>query len=300
MRLGATQTMKLHVIMASHNRRDLTVRAIKRAAESAAVAGIRLSFTIYDDGSTDGTREAVSGLPVSVTLMEGDGSAYWARSMAIAEQSALADAAHDDWIVWMNDDILLDIDAFQRARASMREEPDHVFAAAFSEPESDLISYGGYRRLSNIHPLRLRPVPPQDRLLDLDTINGNLVFIPVHVIEKIGGIDGRFSHAAADTDFGLRCRARGVRIRLLSGTFGTCPRNVVTYGNILEDWKSFTSVKGGGNPSSLRLILSLHAPLIWPALWITTYSLWWFRRLTRTFQRQPNSTTKERRLCLPE
>jgi GT2 family glycosyltransferase len=272
--------MMFHIIMASHNRRNLTVRSIQRAAESAERAGISATFTVYDDGSIDGTADAVRELKLPVSVIEGDGSAYWAKSMSIAEQAVMRTARAEDWVVWMNDDVHLDLNAFERVREQVNRQPDGVFVASFKEPGGDSISYGGYRRYGRLHPLHCRLVEPADQSIPIDTMNGNLVFIPVSVVRRIGGIDGAFAHAAADTDFGLRCVERGVPLWLLPGTSGSCPRNPPTVGTVAQRWRAFTGVKGGGHPTTLKRLLQFHAKTAWPLLWMNTYLLWWARQLT--------------------
>lgn len=274
--------MKLHVIIASHNRRDLTVNAVTRAVASANLAGVEVTFTIYDDGSTDGTAQALRGLSLPITILMGTGSAYWARSMSIAESSAMRSAEDGDWIVWMNDDVVLDEGAFGRAVRFLRMHPDSVFVASFVDPENGSITYGGYQRYSKWHPLHCRLVQPSENTpIPIDTMNGNLVFVPVPVIRRIGGIDGDFAHAAADTDYGLRCGKSGVPLLLLPGSAGTCLRDGPAGSSIMKDWLVFISVKGGGHPTTLRRMLRRHAAPTWAVLWISAYVLWWLRRLAR-------------------
>lgn len=271
--------MTLHVIIASHNRRELTVRAVERAAESASRAGLSIRFVVYDDGSSDGTADALRAMTTPVTVLEGDGTAFWAASMSVAEDHAMRGARDDDWIVWMNDDILIDLDSLERIHPHLSAHPQSVFVASFHEPGAATISYGGQRRISRIHPLRVKPAPPEHVIAPIDTMNGNLVFVPVSVVKAIGGIDGSFAHAAADTDFGLRCGKQGVPVLLLPGTYGSCARNPVATGRRLARWRAFTGPKGGGHPATLRRILRKHAPLHWPLLWSATYGLWWARQL---------------------
>jgi hypothetical protein len=180
----------------------------------------------------------------------------------------------------MNDDIHLDLNAFERVLEQANRQPDGVFVASFTEPGGDSISYGGYLRYGRLHPLHCRLVEPTDQIIPIDTMNGNLVFIPVSVVKRIGGIDGAFAHAAADTDFGLRCVERGVPLWLLPGTLGTCPRNPPTVGTVAQRWRAYAGIKGGGHPMALKRILQLHAKTAWPLLWMNTYLLWWARQLT--------------------
>jgi GT2 family glycosyltransferase len=272
--------VNLFVIIACHNRRKLTVRCIEKAQAAADYSGSKISFTIYDDGSTDGTADAVSKVPLTIRVMKGDGSAYWASSMAQAEASLLArpDLTEDALFVWLNDDVGLDLDAFSRMRDVVSGARNSVVVGATRSHVSGATTYSGMRR-AGIHPLRFDLVHPNEGPQSVDTFNGNFVLVPVSVARLLGGIDGGFSHALADIDYGMRCRRAGVPVLLAPQTYGTCERNEAgTFKSILDDWRSFRGPKGGGNLASLRRILAKSHPRTWFLIVAGTYGLWWIRR----------------------
>lgn len=270
--------MIAHIILACYNRRALTIRAIQGAARSASRAGLEVDFVVYDDGSTDGTADAVRELGLPATLISGDGTAFWAKSMSFAEKCALAEASDDDWVMWLNDDVHLDDDAF--ARLSPRLARNSILVGAMRDPDSGELTYSGLRR-SGWHPLSFAVVEPSDRLQEVDTFNGNLVCVPVPVARALGGIDGEFAHAWADIDYGLRARETGTSALLAPGTYGACSRNVPNRsGSILARWRRHRSRKGGGEPASVKRLIRRHEPAKWPwAQWAST-TLWWVREGT--------------------
>lgn len=273
--------MKLSVIIACHNRKELTLRCIRLATVAAARGQVEISFTLFDDGSSDGTRKAVANLPVPVRVIEGDGAAFWAKGMAIAEDEVLRGSGNSDgdYIVWLNDDVALDPDAFSSIKATLASVPDAVVVGAMRDPESGVTTYSGMRK-TGYHPLKFGLVPPSGTAQEIDVFNGNLVFVPLVVARSLGGIDGGFSHALADIDYGLRCAKAGVRVVLAPSTYGNCPRNSPPgRASVRVSWRAFTGPKGGGNFRSLRRILRKNKPLTWPLAVMATYFLWWARRL---------------------
>lgn len=279
-RMMMTTPPIIHVIMACHNRQALTVRAASAIATSAAEAGSPITITVFDDGSTDGTAEALRALGLNILVLRGDGSAFWAHSMAIAEAHVLTrdDLRDGDLIVWLNDDIDPDVNAVPTLLGAANAAPDAVLVGAMRDPSSGEVTYSGMTRAGR-HPLRFAIAAPSNSARAVDTFNGNLVAVPVSVARQLGGIDGWFSHSLADIDYGLRCGRADVPVLLLPHTHGTCARNPPPpEESALRAWRRFTGVKGGGHFASMRRIIRKSHRFTWP-LWITaTYAKWWIVR----------------------
>lgn len=278
--LMTTVPPTIHVIMACHNRRELSVRAARAIAASAAEAAAPITITVFDDGSTDGTAEALLALGSNITVLRGDGSAFWAYSMAAAEAHVLTrdDIPEDDLIVWLNDDVDPDVGAVPALLRAATTAPGAVLVGAMRDPFSGEVTYSGMRR-AGLHPLRFATVEPTDPARAVDTSNGNLVAVPVRIARRLGGIDGGFSHSLADIDYGLRCGRAEIPVLLLPHTHGACPRNPAPpQESALKAWRRFTGIKGGGHFASTRRIVRKSNPYTWP-LWISaTYAKWWITR----------------------
>lgn len=264
-------------IIAAHNRAALTVDALRRFYESAGLAGCTPSAVVYDDGSSDGTRDAVYalGLP-HLQILQGDGSAFWAASMSAAERVALEDPACD-FVVWLNDDVSLDLDAISRLIQAQAASGAGVVVATVRDPKSGKPTYGGLAR-SGIHPLAFTLIHPGQQPHRLDAMNGNLVLVTVGAARAIGGIQRRYAHGLADIDYAIRARKMNVGAIVAPGTFGTCARNEITpYPNRRSAWRAFISVKGGAHPASSARLLRQASPVQWPFWWLATYAAWWAR-----------------------
>jgi GT2 family glycosyltransferase len=274
--------MKIHVIVAAHNRKLLTSKAVMLAQNAGAHAGVDISFTIFDDGSTDGTAEILSRSVGRINVLNGDGSNFWAKSMAAAEADVLNSRpqdADDEFILWLNDDVELDFDSIERLTDEARLDRQAIIVGAMRDPATGTVTYSGFAR-HGWHPLRFELVQPGLNVQSVDTFNGNLVLVPLTVARTLRGIDGSFSHALADIDYGLRATHEGVRVLLAPGTFGTCSRNPPLLRlSLWKSWKRHTGVKGGGNFTSLNRVLRRHAPIKWPFAIMISYALWWFRAI---------------------
>jgi GT2 family glycosyltransferase len=254
------------------------LNAVSKFAAAATAHGVDADFTVFDDGSTDGTAEALAALDLPVTVIAGDGTAFWSRGMAEAED-CLFRVQHDDgYIVWLNDDVELYEDALEVALAATKSNPEAVLVGAMQDPATAQVTYSGNRN-SRLHPLRSKPLEPNGTLQSIDTFCGNFVLVPMKVARAMGGIDHSLSHFGADTDYGLRLRERGIAVLLLPRAVGACaPNPVQQAASAAVEWRSFRSAKGGGNFNTLRRILKKQRPHSWPLHVAITYMLWWFKR----------------------
>jgi GT2 family glycosyltransferase len=275
---------RLFVVLTCHNRRDLTVRAIAAASVAAAAADAEIRYFVYDDGSSDDTRVALAGLSADITIKTGDGTAYWAKGMAEAEKLVLGSESTDDsdFIVWLNDDVVVDPDSFRRLLHEQSFTPNGVIVGAMRDPLTSETTYSGFVR-SRWHPLSFTTVLPSAHPKKIATFNGNLVMVPMGVARLLEGIDGAFSHALADIDYGLRCQALGIPVSLGGSTFGTCSFNPPPPPRpFKKSWIAFTGPKGGGNYRSIKHFVKRHEPNKWPASAAVTYAMWFVRQIRTT------------------
>jgi GT2 family glycosyltransferase len=254
------------VLMATRNRRDQTLSCLESLFASAEAASTDVHVWLTDDGSTDGTPESVRELFPSVTVLAGDGTLYWAAAMARAEQAATA--ADPDYIMWLNDDVVLDSDALSRLLAVARSTPHAIVVGAMRDPVTGAMTYGGRRRAGR-HPQRFVFVPPSTPTAQpCDTFSGNCVLIPRTAHRRVGHIDSAFPHAYADDDYGLRARAAGVPILQCPGTVGSCEGNPppALPRGLRSRWVHLQSPKGLPIQAQVRY-LRRHGGALWP-VWL--------------------------------
>ena len=109
------------------------------------------------------------------TIIQGTGTLFWAGGMALAERSAVR--IRPDYLLWLNDDTLLDPDALPRLLAVSRDEPAAIVVGATVDPETGEGTYGGRTRI-DYHPQRLTRLPLATHVQRADTFNGNVLLVP--------------------------------------------------------------------------------------------------------------------------
>lgn len=282
MRNGDSGPVRLAVILASYNRREKTLSCIQSiTAQALALSGVGESHHIIlaDDGSTDGTPEAVLAAYPNVQVIRGDGSLFWCRSMHLAQAAAVTRGC--EFLLWLNDDTRLEPDALERAfsweeQLGKREEKPCVIVGGLIDPVTGNTTYGGMVRTSWWRRTNLTIISPGLQAIPVQSMNGNFVLLPSVIINAVGNLDPRFEHAMGDMDYGLRVSKSGFGIWLLPGYVGTCPRNSTkgTFADrsmsLAKRWKHILSPKGLPVRSWL-LFTRRHGGLAWPLYWLWPY-----------------------------
>ena len=214
---------RLCILLTCFNRREITLRCLARIAQQTH-PGVECEVFLVDDGSPDGTGDAVRREFPAVHVLSGTGTLYWGGGMRLAD--AVAWESRPDHLLWLNDDVDLAAGAIATLVTTAASVADRaVIVGALADPVTGDLTYGGYRRLDPRRPLGLRPVIPSARAEWLDTMNGNLVLVPAGIRAAVGPLDRRFSHNMADMDFGFRVRGAGFALLLAPGFLGTCGIN---------------------------------------------------------------------------
>lgn len=276
------QPAKLAVVLASFNRKERTLACIKEVstqAHSLTAVGKSLEIILVDDGSTDGTADAVAAAFPLVQVIHGDGSLFWCRSMHKAQAVAMARAF--DYLLWLNDDTELAPDALSRLFST--EEWSRrttgrpaVIVGSLSDPETGEATYGGMVRAHWWQRTNLKIATPASEPRRALSMNGNCVLIPREVIDSVGNIDLQFEHAMGDMDYGLRIVRAGFHIWVAPDYVGICSRNRLqgTYRDralsLYQRWHHILSRKGLP-PRSWLIYTRRHAGLLWPFYWVWPY-----------------------------
>lgn len=259
-------------LLACHDRRELTLAAL-RSWFGQDAPGLRLGAVLVDDGSTDGTAEAVRQRFPEVKVIPADGSLFWAASMARAEQYARM--SRPDALVWLNDDVTLWPECLATLhRTAAQYRPTAVVAGALADPATGRAMYGGMA-LSRWHPMRGRLLQPAGRPVRIDAAHGNVLYVPRATYEQLS-IDGGFQHAYADYDYSLRVRRLGLPLVLTAAPVGSCAVATTSRGlpdlnlTLRRRLQLLNSPLGTPLRSHARY-LRRHAGPWWPALAVAPY-----------------------------
>lgn len=267
----------LAVLLVTHNRRDITVRAIEALKGCSSFA---LEIVVFDDASTDGTPDAIKACWPEATIIGGDGDAFWNGGLHRVWSAALP--SDPDAYLWLNDDVVLDDDALARLRAEWERQiargDDEFILVGATRNSSGRLTYGGMLARRRPTSLKFEAAAIADHATPIDTFNGNIVLVPRSVVAKIGINDPRYFHNLGDVDYGLRARAAGITVLQLAGTLGICEFNDSKFSNsygspglsVFQQWKKVTK-HHGLPPRSWLVFTRKHSGPWWPVHFLLPY-----------------------------
>lgn len=213
--------MKIAVILTCHNRKEKTLQSLQALFASEKPAIVSLDVFLVDDGSSDGTSEAVARTYPDVNIIQGDGTLFWNQGMILAWKKAV-EFGEFDFFLWLNDDTIMDENALVALLNTDEEicrntELRLITAACRASTFSDEFSYGG--RTDN------GKVVPNGKIQECKYVNGNLVLVPKALFDKLGFLSATYTHGIGDNDYGLRCIELGGKCFTTSQYIATCPPN---------------------------------------------------------------------------
>jgi GT2 family glycosyltransferase len=270
---------RLAAIATAFNRRETTLLSLAHLLSQEGNSNLSLTVFLVDDGSTDGTADAVKRQFPHVRLLLGSGSLYWNGGMRFAFASAMQEDF--DAYIWFNDDSNLYPDALTRlvacAEQQLNDGKGAIVTGSMQSPATRQRTYGGWKKHTRGIRLTLEAVTPDPRRpLACDTINGNFTLITRSVALALGNLDEAFTHQLGDLDYGLRAKAAGFDVVVAPGFFGECSDNsprktwrdqTLSLG---DRWRHLQSPKGAP-PKEWILYTRRHYGWRWPLYALSPY-----------------------------
>lgn len=206
---------KISILLTCHNRKEKTLTCLRNLFEQE-ISDVLFDVFLVDDGCTDGTSEAVRDKFPQIHIILGGGNLFWNRGMCLAWEVARKSDDYDGCL-WLNDDTMLIGSALEVIKKCSIEFPNSIVVGSVSSVSNSLlVTYGGYKNN--------KLIIPGESFVECDTFNGNCVYIPKSVSDKIGYLDPYYRHSIGDFDYSWRAVTNGIKC-LVTPVIGTCDRN---------------------------------------------------------------------------
>jgi GT2 family glycosyltransferase len=274
------------ILLTCYNRKQNTLASLAALFNQILPPSVTLDVYLVDDGSTDGTADAVRQAYPQVKIIPGNGSLFWNGGMRVAFSEAVK--SDHNYHLWLNDDTLLDPEAVSKllkTSSSLAQQgyDRAIVVGSTRDRATGATTYGGMVRKSQWRPLKFSLVEPGEAPKRCDTINGNCVLIPRTVVELVGNLDPAFSHYIGDFDYGLRSQQQGCTVWIAPGYIGTCSQNqpgsqTDSRVRLDEQLKKMEQPKGLNVKEEVlysfaewKVFAQRHGGLLWPIYWLLPY-----------------------------
>lgn len=220
----ADETPDLSVVIVAYNGRELTLATLRSAR--AALGGIACQWLLVDNGSTDGTADAVEREFADVRVFRAAN-----RGFAAGNNVALPHA-RGRYVLLLNPDVEIERGTFAELLAALDARPE-VGLASVIQKASDGSLLASIRRFptvtrnlaaatgaTRLTPLRRLQELDEDfdaytRERSVDWLVGAFLCARREAVAQVGPLDERFFLYAEETDWCLRFRALGWDVRHL-------------------------------------------------------------------------------------
>ena len=205
---------RVELVTPVHNRREITLQCLRSLARVNRF-GIEMHTIVVDDGSTDGTGDAIREQFPQVQIVKGDGNLWYTAGTNLGIKAALENSP--DYILCFNDDSIFDADAVRAlvecaernprsvvgALLLLWDAPHHVFQVA---PYWNTLKGGWQHRLQQT----VWTMPSSE--FPVEVIVGNCVIYPTQVFDKFGMPDPKISAQYGDAEFTTRIKKSGWKL----------------------------------------------------------------------------------------
>ncbi|SMC54845.1 glycosyltransferase family 2 protein [Cellulophaga tyrosinoxydans] len=219
--------LNIAILLTCFNRKAKTLAALNTLKEAIKIVEQNCKITVYltDDGSTDGTSEAVALNFPEVKILLGTGTMYWAGGMRNSWNEALK--GNYDGYLLLNDDTELFNNVFKvlietHEYCLSNYKKGGIYIGSTQDKKTSKLSYGGNIFTNRNKGKYVKVIPNEKEPQKCELGNANIMYVDQSVIKEIGILSDGFVHGLADFDYTLKAIKKGIPVLVAPYYLGFC------------------------------------------------------------------------------
>ena len=242
-------------VILNTNRRDDTLACLQ-SLYGSTYSNYRIM--VLDNASTDGSVEAIHTQYPDVQVISLQENRGYAGNNNVGIETALNQGA--DWIYVLNEDTVLAPDCLEKMVAAGTQDTTvgMVGPMVYHYDEPNVIQSAGGALGPNWESRHLHQNEPDDgsfmQPIDVEWVSGCAILVRRDVIEQVGMLDERFFYYWEETEWCLRTRKHGWRIKQV-------PQAKLWHKGVQRDYKPKPSVTYYNTRNRLLMMSKHRAPL---------------------------------------
>jgi len=205
--MSLNQKEPVYIIIPVHNRKNIALQCLETLKQCGDLE--RYYTVVVDDGSTDGTSEAITNLYPEVTILTGDGNLWWTGAIKTGMMYAYDQGA--EYFIWLNDDCMVTNGTLPHLVQFCGDHQKTIIGCqGYLNLDHKEIAFGG--KLKTINGYQFKKFP-ETETNPCDLLSGNIVCFSKQVILEIGYPDfSSTPHYGGDSLYLIRARNAGFKI----------------------------------------------------------------------------------------
>ncbi|QUS59311.1 glycosyltransferase family 2 protein [Synechocystis sp. PCC 7339] len=209
------------IIIPVYNRREITLKCLNILKGNGDLD--KYHVVVVDDGSIDGTSQAIAEKYPQIIILQGDGNLWWAGAIRMGMEYACKKGA--EYIIWLNDDCFPKQGTINTLLFLCNQNHNLMIGSQCIDPETTEPSYAGISTKRKF--FKTLNCPPKS-VIKCDALNGNLVCFHKKIVDKIGYPDSqKLPHHLADFVYTNNAFKKNFELVIHGDAISFCSKNPI-------------------------------------------------------------------------
>ncbi|MCF8356403.1 MAG: glycosyltransferase family 2 protein [Melioribacteraceae bacterium] len=205
----------INIIIPIYNRKEFTRKCLFSLYQQTYK---EFKVIVVDDGSTDNSEDMIKNNFPEVIILKGNGNLWWTGGVNLGINYILDSCNNDDYVLLLNNDLILDTDYFDRLLEIIDYFPNFIIGSVeVLTTNSKEIKSGGVvvnkfkAKMFTLNQGKNIDQYPKDHFEKVSTLTGRGTLYPISVFREVGLFDQKHFPHYGDFELPYRAGKKGYK-----------------------------------------------------------------------------------------